>query len=335
MRQQERDGGRGPLGLDIGTSRIVLARKTGDDFEFETQLNSFVTIPYARMTETALRNENVPHTVRGQEIVVHGNESARFADMLQLEARRPMTKGVLNATEPESASMMREIVATLLGPEPGLGRKVYYSIPAAQDGGESLTYHSATIGQILTSLGYAPKPINEGLAVVYGELESSNFSGIGISCGGGLCNVCMAYLSVPVVSFSTAKAGDFVDSSAAAITGDLPTRIRLTKEESFHINGHFQDKTLQVLSVYYDDMIRALIDGLAEAFSNSRNIPKLSRPVPMVLSGGSTLPKGFRERFEKMLRERKLPIALSEIRLAANPLTSTARGALIAALADA
>ncbi len=43
-------------------------------------------------------------------------------------------------------------------------------------------------------------------------MEGSNYTGIGISCGGGLCNVCLAYLSVPVVSFSVPKAGDFIDS---------------------------------------------------------------------------------------------------------------------------
>ena len=66
-----------------------------------------------------------------------------------------------------------------------------------------------------------PTPIVEGLAVVFGELADSNFSGIGISCGSGLCNVCLAVLSVPVISFSVPKAGDFIDSQAAA--GDRRT----------------------------------------------------------------------------------------------------------------
>ena len=64
-------------------------------------------------------------------------------------------------------------------------------------------------------MGYQVKSINEGLAVIYSELESTNYTGIGISCGGGLCNVCVAYLSVPVMSFSIPKAGDYIDNSAA------------------------------------------------------------------------------------------------------------------------
>ena len=123
-------------------------------------------------------------------------------------------------------------------------------------------------------MGYEVKSINEGLAVIYSELESSNYTGIGISCGGGLCNVCVAYLSVPVFSFSIPTAGDYIDTSAAAITGERANRVRIAKEDSFHFNGFFADKLQQVLSVYYDEMIQSLVQGMKQAFANSRNLPK-------------------------------------------------------------
>ena len=59
---------------------------------------------------------------------------------------------------------------------------------------------------------------------------------------------------------------------------------------------------------------------------------KFRRPLPIVLSGGTAKPRGFRELFEKTLRTRPLPIEVSEIRMARDPLTATARGALIAAM---
>ena len=199
----------------------------------------------------------------------------------------------------------------------------------------SHTYHEATVREILTEIGYQPIVISEGLAVVYSELESSNYTGIGISCGGGLCNVCLAYLSVPVLSFSIAKAGDFIDFNAAAVTGEHTNRIRLAKENSFHFNGFFADKIHQVLGVYYADMILSLVSALKEAFARTKTIPQFSKPIPMVLSGGTTLPPGFfRDRFEKVLGEQDFPIALSEIRMAEQPLQATAKGALVCALSD-
>ncbi len=102
----------------------------------------------------------------------------------------------------------------------------------------------------------------------------------GISCGGGLCNVCLAYLSVPVFSFSIPKAGDFIDSSAAQLRGEPATRIRSIKEESFHFNGHFVNKIHQALSTYYDDVIQALVAALRDQFASVQNMPKLNRPIP-------------------------------------------------------
>jgi hypothetical protein len=78
-------------------------------------------------------------------------------------------------------------------------------------------------------------------------MENSDYTGICISCGGGLCNVCLAYLSVPVLRFSIPKAGDYIDSSVAKLRGEPVTRIRTIKEESFHFK-HFASKIHHALS---------------------------------------------------------------------------------------
>ncbi|HLJ13749.1 MAG TPA: hypothetical protein VKV15_04580 [Bryobacteraceae bacterium] len=338
MKQSNRNLGTA-IGLDVGTSRIVMAHRTGDDFQYDTQLNAFVSIPHSKITESVLQKEEVPYTVRGAEIIVHGNESEKFAELLNAETRRTMTHGVLDAKETESLSVIRQLIASLAGPAlAGSAKdkqKLCFTVPAASLGAEeNLTYHEGTIRQLLAELGYDVKSINEGLAVVYAEMESSNYSGIGVSCGGGLCNVCLAYLSVPVLNFSIPKAGDYIDSSAAQVTGERANRIRLAKEDSFHFNGSFPDKMHQVLSVYYDDMIQTLVSGMTEAFAKTRSMPKLSRPIPIVLAGGTALPAGFQDRFEKILRANEFPLEVSEIRMAASPLHTTAKGALVAALSD-
>jgi Tfp pilus assembly PilM family ATPase len=51
------------LGIDIGTSRVVLAQQLDQDYEFKSQLNAFVTIPYNKITQGVLRREGVPHQV--------------------------------------------------------------------------------------------------------------------------------------------------------------------------------------------------------------------------------------------------------------------------------
>jgi hypothetical protein len=246
-----------------------------------------------------------------------------------------MTAGILNPAEAESAAIMKTLIESMIGPEDGGGRPLYFSVPAKPIGGDiDLTYHTATLTEMLSGKGYQVSGIDEGLSVVYGELEETNFTGIGVSCGGGLCNVCLAYLSMPVASFSVPKAGDFIDTSAAAVTGEGATRIRLAKEKDFHFNGAFPNQVHQALGVYYDDMIKTVIGAMREAFASTSDLPKFDRPVPIVLSGGTAMPKGFAARFEKELRSADFPLEISEVRAAAQPLENTAKGALVAALAE-
>ena len=323
------------VGLDVGTSRIVVAQRQDKDIQFATQLNAFVTIPFSKLTQSVLKKERIPHLVQESEITIYGDESERFANLFHRETRRPMLRGILNPEETNGLMLVRQIVTLLTSESNRRMQKLCFSIPAAPLGaGEAVTSHEAELKSMLQELGYEARSISEGLAVVYGEMESSNYTGIGISCGGGLCNVCLAYLSVPVFNFSISKGGDFIDASVAEARHEPATRIRTIKEESFHFNGHFTNKIQQSLADYYEDMMQALVAALKDAFASVQNMPKLNRPIPLVLAGGSVLAPGFRDRFEKIVRDDELPVAISEIRAAASPMHSTARGALVAALSD-
>jgi hypothetical protein len=325
-----------PIGLDIGTSRLVSASKERDNFQFQSQLNAFLSLPYSKLTEGILRKEKIAHNSENGELMVYGHDSERFANLFHLETRRPMTRGLLNPEEAGAVGVMKQIVSSLLNQEWGNGRRLCFSVPGAPvDSPDDLTYHEATIRRVLSDMGFEVTSINEGLAVVLAELEDTNFTGIGISCGGGMCNVCLSYLAMPVFSFSVPKGGDFIDTSAASVSGEGATQIRSIKERVFHFNGFFQDKVHQAISVYYEDMINAVTGALKEFLSKSKNIPHLDRAVPVVIAGGSAMPAGFRDRFERIFRSVELPIKISEIRLAQDPLNATAKGALVSALAEA
>jgi hypothetical protein len=324
-----------PVGLDVGTSRIVVARSAdkAHPSQYESQLNAFITMPYSKLAESLLEREGVFHEVSGGELVVTGNDAQKFAEVFHVETRRPMFRGVLNPQEPHSLAVMRSIIARLLGKAGVAGRKVFFSVPApCLEGDPAIAYHEASIRQILKQLGFDAQAIQEGLAVVFGEMSSSNYTGIGISCGSGLCNVCLAVLSVPVISFAVPKAGDFIDTQAAAVTGELATRTRVQKETNFAVNGLSGDLVQNALTVYYDDVIQTLANTLRSTISSTQRLPKLDQSVPIVLSGGTAIPKGFLKRFTLALRAEDFPIKISEIRVSEDPLHSTARGALMAAL---
>jgi hypothetical protein len=90
----------------------------------------------------------------------------------------------------------------------------------------------------------------------------------------------------------------------------------------------------KALHIYYDKLIETLVQELIGSVNRTQKLPRADYELPLVLAGGTAMPLGFRERFEKALRERTLPFEIGEVRLAANPLTVTARGTLVAALAE-
>lgn len=321
------------LGLDVGTSRIVVAGGA-NGHQAKSQLNAFVAVPYSKMTEAILQQNNMVYHRNGKDLYVFGNDSERFASFFNAVARRPMSHGVLNAQEPMGQQIIQAIIEAMV-PRARNRELLCFSVPGKGESATSnLVYHEAVIKNFLQSMGYEAKSVNEGLAVVFAELQNENFTGIGISLGGGMCNVCVAFLSVPMLTFSLPIAGDYIDASVAAVVDETKTRVRIIKEEALDLARQPKDKVTSALHIYYDEVINSLVSKLREEFENSRQLPKLDRAMPIVLSGGTAKPRGFREKFEAAIKREGFPVQISDVRLASDPLTATARGCYIAAMSE-
>jgi hypothetical protein len=178
--------------------------------------------------------------------------------------------------------------------------------------------------------------VNEGLAIVHSELKDANFTGIGMSFGGGMCNICLAYLGLPVLTVATTRAGDYIDQSAASVTGETPTTVRLHKENAtesgFIIDGTAGGSIDRALSVYYTDVIETAATALQTAMAESKKLPRFTAPIPIVCAGGTTMAGNFLAKFKSVIAETELPVRISEVYLAKDPLNATAKGALVGAM---
>jgi len=326
----------GRIGLDVGTSKILVARRTGRGLEASVEVNAFIPLPYSRITENILLQNKVHYYQENGQFFVYGNSAEQFASLFNAETRRPMSRGLINPHEPEALTLIRVIIQGLVKKSKNDEELVCFSVPGAPvESPDDLIYHEEFLKNYLTELGYRVRSINEGQAVVFSELEKESFTGIGISAGGGMCNVCLAFLSVPVISFSVSKAGDYIDQSVGSVTGESATRVKMVKEASLDLTRTPQNKMEEALHIYYDEVIQNLVKHLNQSLGKASNVPKLDRAVPVVLAGGTSRPKGFLDRFEKVLRASKCPIEISEVRISTRPMQATAAGALVAAVNDA
>jgi len=324
-------------GLDVGTSFIYSAQKIGPEVLFKSERDCFFDIPYNDFAEDILKKSKVQYALKGEKIYIFGENALKFANLFGRNPRRPLRNGVISPGEEEALPVIELIIRNLLGQPRSDNEIVYYSVPGSPiDANFDTIYHQNIIRGLLQNFGYQAKPLNEGLAVIYSELAKDHFTGIGISLGGGMTNVCFAVLAVPIFSFSIARAGDWIDGKVAEVTNEQVSKITALKEASLNLNlaETSSDRIDQALYIYYNHLIGYLLENIKKEIEKYPK-PRLEKPIPIVLAGGTAKPKGFLRLFKAGLDKIKLPLEIGEIRLASHPLLSTVKGALIAGMAEA
>jgi len=323
-------------GIDIGTAFVKCAKKQEDQIVFTSERNAFFEVEHTDFTKKILNNSKVKYIIKEDKLYVVGDEALEFANMFNRETRRPLSRGVISPTEQEALPMVELLIKSVIGESVYNGEIVYYSVPGQPlDADFNIIYHGKILDGFLRKLGYIPKTIHEGHAVIFSELANKDFTGIGLSFGGGMVNVCLSFMSVPIFRFSVTKAGDWIDQQAAMAVNETASRVSAIKESSLDLSKQKGlTKIETALSIYYNHLIEYVIENIKEEFTKQKRMPRITEPISIVLSGGTSLPKGFVERFKQILDQLKLPVPVGEVRMASQPLRSVAKGALIAASAD-
>ncbi|MEF8825763.1 MAG: hypothetical protein V5A27_05405 [Halapricum sp.] len=321
-------------GLDVGTMNIISAQQEGNETVFVQQRNSFVEIEYSDMAEQMLSRSDVLHIRKDDKVYVVGDDALNFANIFNKETRRPMQHGILSSDEKSAIPMMKLIVEQVVGSPDHPNEKLYFSTPADPiDSDLSTLYHQKTIESFLDDMGYDAEPINEGMGVIYSELADQDFTGLGISFGAGMTNVTLAYYAVPVMKFSVARGGDWVDEQAAQATGTPVDKVTSIKEEDFELDFTTDVGGVEgALSIYYENLLDYVIN-LIQREVDEEDVEE-GLDVPVVVTGGTSTPDGFTKLFEKHLEEANIPFSISGVSHAEEPMYSVARGGLVAARSD-
>ncbi|MBU4304845.1 MAG: hypothetical protein KJ893_04375 [Candidatus Omnitrophica bacterium] len=323
-------------GVDIGTVFIKCAQKEGQELIFRSQRNAFFEVEHTDFTKKILDNSKVKYIIKEDKLYVVGDEALQFANMFNKETRRPLSKGVISPTEKEALPMVELLIKSVVGEPSYKGEIVYFSVPGEPlDADFNVLYHIKMVEGFLKTLGYTPKPINEGHAIILSELAEEDFTGMGLSFGGGMVNVCLSFMSVPIFKFSVAKAGDWIDQQVAMAVDETASRVSAIKESSLDLSKEGTlNKIESALSIYYNHLIEYVIENIKQEFTKARRLPRIAKPISIILSGGTSLPTGFSNRFRQILDQLKLPVPVGSVRMASQPLRSVAKGALVAASAD-
>ncbi|MHC4606712.1 MAG: disk-shape morphogenesis protein volactin [Planctomycetota bacterium] len=324
-------------GLDIGTVNLVSAEQNeSGEVVLRKKRNAFIDIPVDAYTKNMLTRLNVPYVVQSKKMYVLGDHAFELANILNKVTRRPMKDGLISPRETDALPVMKLLIGSILG-EPRVENEIcYYSVPGDPiDSDLSVVYHKDLFDAVLKNLGYKPNHIVEGHAVVFSELPDDDFTGIGISCGGGMFNACVSYKSMPALYFSTARAGDWVDQNVAQVLGIKPTKASMIKEKGVDLKNP-QGREADAIAIYYRNLINYTLTNIKERFLASEDMPSFPDPVTIVFSGGTSLAGGFIDLVRDVLDKMEdFPIPVKEVKHASDPLNAVAKGALTAAVFEA
>ncbi|MBF0122880.1 MAG: hypothetical protein HQL21_05690 [Candidatus Omnitrophica bacterium] len=316
------------VGLDVGTSNLVASRITQSGQDIVVNRNAFLNVREDASTIDILSRLNIPRQVVGGKSCVIGKDAFEFSNFFDRITQRSMNIGVINPFEREAIHILNLLVQKMLW-QPQIPNEICcFSLPASPvDNAIDINYHKNVVETMLSCFGYEPMALNEGYAVVLSELKDRKFTGVGISCGGGMVNVCITYMAVVIAEFSIARGGDWIDLFASKALDMSSTKVSLVKERGMSILKP-EDREQESIAIYYKQYIRYFLEQMARILKESDKNVQFEEPVDIVFAGGSSMVGGFIEAVRRELKTIDLGIPINEVRLAEDPFTSVSRGCL-------
>lgn len=323
------------VGLDIGTMNLVSARRTSRGVETRRMRDAFLDLDLD--AKKMLKLSGVNFIERDDKVIIVGDAALTTANMFGREPRRPLKGGLVSASEHDALSILGVLIKHVLGEPQVPGEVCYFSVPAAPVDavGKDVIYHQGVFERIVSECGYTPNASNEAMAIIFSETAKDQFSGLSISFGSGMCNVALAINTIEGMSFSVARGGDWIDQGAATAIGSTAARMCAIKEAGINLAAP-QNREEEALVVYYKALIEHCLKHVTLEFMKVQGQFSLPVPIPLVISGGTSLAGGFLELFTQVFEQKrkKFPIKISEIRHATEPLNSVAQGLLLQAMQE-
>jgi len=323
------------VGLDIGTMNLVAARRTPNGVEHNRMRDAFLDLPPS--AKKMLKLSGTSFVEREDDVLLLGDAAMETANVFGKEARRPLEAGLVAAGEIEALEVLGMMIRQILGPPRITGEHCYFSVPAApvDRPQKDVIYHKGVFERIVEECGYTPWPSNEAMAIVFSECAKNGFSGIALSFGSGMTNVALAINTIEGLSFSVARGGDWIDSGVAGSVGSTQARICAIKEAGVDLLNP-QGREQEAITFYYKELIRYALDEIAKRFKDIKGQFELPTPIPLVVSGGTSMAGNFLQLFEREFdkRRKRFPVQVSEIRHASDPMNAVANGMLTQAIIE-
>jgi hypothetical protein len=331
------------VGVDVGTSNIVVARQT-EDGTFVNRFHRDMLYPLDVSDESAdlLDRSDYLYVKVDDKYYVVGEDALKLVNAIgRGEVVRPMKDGILNPSLKESSELLFYVIKAVVGDPIIENEPLRFSVPANPvDVDLDNTFHKMILQNFFAKLGYEAKSANEAMCIGYdcnpvmkdddGEVP---LSGICCSAGGGMWNLSLCYKGLSLVEFSCTKSGDHLDDRVSKVTGMPSSKVIKVKERKLDLGSvDMSDRVQAALSIYYDEMLDRMVHHICNEFKEKSS--EMDGQIEIVVAGGTSMAPGFCDRLKAALDRVDMPFDIYQVRHSPTPFYSVSQGACIRAQAD-
>lgn len=331
------------VGVDIGTSFIVVVRQT-EDGTFVNKFHRNCLFPMDVTDESAdlIERSNYFFIKVQDKYYVIGDDALSLINAIgKGNVIRPMQNGLLNPNLKESSDLLFFIIKAIVGDPIVPNEPLRFTVPANPvDRDMDNLFHQMVLSNFFTKLGFNAKPVNEAMCIIYDsspimktEDGQVPLTGLATSFGAGMVNCAISFKGLSLVEFSCTKSGDNIDEQVEKVTGLPKSKIIRIKEKKLDLDKvDMNDRVQAALSIYYDEAIDRVVHHISNAFKEKGS--EMDGEIEWIVAGGTSMPKGFKARLEKAIQKANVPFKIYNVRHASAPFYSVGQGACIRALAD-
>lgn len=331
------------VGVDVGTSNIVVARQT-EDGTFVNRFHRDMLYPLDASEEAIdlLDRSDYLYVKVGNKYYIVGEDALRLVNAIgRGEVVRPMQDGILNPNLKESSELLFYIIKAVVGNPIINNEPLRFSVPANPvDKDLDNKFHEMVLKSFFTQMGYDAKPVNEAMAVAYdcapvAKTDEGDIplTGICLSAGGGMTNIALCLKGMNLNSFSVTKSGDYIDEQTSKVTGVSSSKVIKQKERELDLSSfNMNDRVQAALRIYYQETINRIIHYMTKEFKDKNS--EVDGEIEVVIAGGTSMAKGYCDMFKECLDESEFPFKVWRVRHSSSPFFSVSQGSCIRAQAD-
>jgi len=331
------------IALDVGTHEFRSLQVGGGRLIARRNRAAYSILEDTEANRGLLRQIGVTFAECEDQLLVFGNDAEKLAQLLRVPCRSLFPNGEFPSEDPPVRQMIAALMESVVGRAAESGELCAVTLPGCMKSGDDAGHRQRDfVTQLLRLQGFQSLELSAPRALVLAELGGDAFTGIGLNFGAGSSQAGLVHRGNLLAQCCVPYAGNWIDLRLArgqqAYFWDAQGRKFLNVQETEAWKKSFSGSLREPASTreqQFADLHRGMVEFLlreaAMRFRPAMERFAISRPLPMVVAGGTARVPGFRDLVRDVLPTVSFSVPITDVRLAVENDFTIARGGLILA----